>query len=195
MKATGNYDITGSAEVLRPSIASTMLDNYITAQSYSLYPEKGADNRLLTRAKAQGKKILDVESAEEQLGMMADFSDELQALLLTEALNADPIENQRNLSELYELWCRGDEAALSQFLKEDTAPSEDMTEAEKALVEEYWNALGTNRNDDMLEVAKAYLASDETVFYAVGLAHLLAEDGLVNTLRAAGYTVELVKAN
>ena len=195
LKATGNYDITGSAEVLRPAIASTMLDNYITSQSYSLYPEKGADNRLLTRAKAQGKKIMDVESAEAQLGMMADFSDELQALLLTEALHADPIQACRDLTELYELWCRGDEAALSKFLKEDTAPSEEMTEEEKALVEEYWNALGTNRNDDMLEVAKAYLASDETVFYAVGLAHLLAEDGLVNTLRAAGYTVELVKAN
>jgi uncharacterized protein YbaP (TraB family) len=44
----------------------------------------------------------------------------------------------------------------------------------------------------MLEVAKEYLESGDTVFFAVGLAHLLAEDGLVFTLRDAGYTVELI---
>ena len=44
----------------------------------------------------------------------------------------------------------------------------------------------------MLEVAKSYLESGDTIFYAVGLAHLLAENGLVNALREAGYTVELV---
>ena len=52
--------------------------------------------------------------------------------------------------------------------------------------------MSTDRNAAMLEVAKGYLSGDKTVFYAVGLAHLLAEDGLVNTLRAAGYTVELI---
>ena len=52
-----------------------------------------------------------------------------------------------------------------------------------------------DRNDGMLEAAIEYLESGETVFYAVGLAHLLAEDGLVNTLRDAGYTVELVPYN
>ena len=51
-----------------------------------------------------------------------------------------------------------------------------------------------NRNDGMLEVLKGYLESGETVFVAVGLAHLLDEtNGLVDTLRAAGYTVELVE--
>lgn len=44
----------------------------------------------------------------------------------------------------------------------------------------------------MLETAKEYLESGDVVFYAVGLAHLLAEDGLVNTLREAEYTVESV---
>lgn len=51
----------------------------------------------------------------------------------------------------------------------------------------------SSRNAAMLEVAKEYLESEDVVFYAVGLAHLLAENGLVNTLREAGYTVELVE--
>ena len=48
------------------------------------------------------------------------------------------------------------------------------------------------RNEGMLEVALEYLESGETVFYAVGLAHLLQENGLVDTLQTAGYTVEQV---
>jgi uncharacterized protein YbaP (TraB family) len=52
--------------------------------------------------------------------------------------------------------------------------------------------MSTDRNAAMLEAAKEYLESGDTVFYAVGLAHILAEDGLVNTLRSAGYTVEPV---
>ena len=46
----------------------------------------------------------------------------------------------------------------------------------------------------MLKVAIEYLESGKTVFYAVGLAHLLDDqNGLVDALRAAGYTVELVQ--
>ena len=67
-----------------------------------------------------------------------------------------------------------------------------MTKQEKALYDEYNREMSTKRNAKMLEVAKGYLESGDVVFYAVGLAHLLAEDGLVNTLREAGYTVELV---
>ena len=33
----------------------------------------------------------------------------------------------------------------------------------------------------------------ETVFFAVGLAHLVGEDGIVNSLRNLGYTVEPVR--
>jgi uncharacterized protein YbaP (TraB family) len=79
-------------------------------------------------------------------------------------------------------------------LTEEEDPAE-LTEEEQKLVDEYNNAMGTDRNDDMLDVAIGYLESGEVVFYAVGLAHLLAEDGLVNTLRDAGYTVELVTYN
>ena len=65
-------------------------------------------------------------------------------------------------------------------------------EEELALYEEYNKSISTDRNAGMLEVAKEYLESGETVFYAVGLAHLLQENGLVDTLRDAGFTVEQV---
>ena len=48
----------------------------------------------------------------------------------------------------------------------------------------------------MLKTAIEYLESGEVIFYAVGLAHLLDNtNGLVQALRDAGYTVELVTYN
>jgi uncharacterized protein YbaP (TraB family) len=49
-----------------------------------------------------------------------------------------------------------------------------------------------DRDEGMVETAIEYLESGDVVFYAVGLAHVLSEEGLVNSLREAGYTVELV---
>ena len=63
---------------------------------------------------------------------------------------------------------------------------------ELQLHEEYTKAMETERNAQMVVAAENYLESGQTVFYVVGLAHLLAEDGLVNALRQAGYTVEQV---
>jgi uncharacterized protein YbaP (TraB family) len=126
--------------------------------------------------------------------MLTGYSEELQEHLLLEAVSYDPWSYQEGVLELYEMWCSGDEAALIAYLSEEEDTSE-MTEEEIALYEEYWTAMSTDRNAGMLEVAKQYLSGDKLVFYAVGLAHLLAEDGLVNTLREAGYTVELVIYN
>ena len=97
------------------------------------------------------------------------------------------------------MWCAGDEQALLEAINEETDTSE-MTEEELAeynaalpLMEEYDKAMEFDRNANMLKVAIEYLESDDVVFYAVGLAHLLnAENGLVEALRQAGYTVELV---
>ncbi len=79
-----------------------------------------------------------------------------------------------------------------QYIRDNT----ESINAELAKIyQEYRDAMETDRNVGMLDVAKEYLESGDTVFFAVGLAHLVAEDGLVFTLRDAGYTVELVPYN
>ena len=78
----------------------------------------------------------------------------------------------------------------------DVFTEEELAEYEEELpyIEEYNKSMSYDRNDGMLEVAIGYLESGDVVFYAVGLAHLLNDvNGLVDTLRAAGYTVELVE--
>ncbi len=189
MKATGNYHM--NAPYMKVNAWANSIDNFFLRQSYDLSSTQGVDNQFIWRANSQGKEILEVESTLFQIGMLMGFSDGLQEQLLYEAVYADPYEYVEGTRELFEMWCAGDEAALIAYLNEEPDYSE-MTDEEISLLEEYNNAMGTDRNDDMHDVAVGYLESGDVVFYAVGLAHLLAEDGLVNTLRDAGYTVELV---
>ena len=121
--------------------------------------------------------------------MMSGFSDGLQEQMLIATINTTPTQYNAQVEELYEMWCAGDEEAFIEYFKTDDT---ELTGQELVYAQEYTKAMETDRNAKMLETAIGYLNSGDTVFYAVGLAHLMAEDGLVNTLRAAGYTVELV---
>ena len=180
--------------------------------------QKEAEEKI---AEENGVPLWEVESTLFQIQMLNGYSDHLQEFELYSAVYSHGAENWEGTEELYELWCAGDEAALieemvreswviteediAEWEAEENLEPEDLediayvkenlgyinTELEK-IYREYTNAMEISRNADMLKVAKEYLESGKTIFYAVGLAHLLAEEGLVNTLRDAGYTVELV---
>lgn len=187
MKATGNYFY--NTPYMKATLWSNSIDNYYLQQIYQLSSEKGLESRLEAKAKKLGKELLEVESSIFQIQMMGNWSEALQELMLKESIAYGGIETGLSTIELYELWCAGDEDAIREMLTDDTS---EMSEEELALYEEYNRTMSTDRNAGMLEVAKGYLESGKVIFYAVGLAHLLVEDGLVNTLRDAGYTVELV---
>lgn len=189
MQISGNYAFY--VDNMKPFFWSNAIENFYLRQGRSLSGEFGMDNRLLERARDQEKRILDVESGQAQLQMLSDYSDTVQEYMLASAVAGGVDAYQQGVSELYEMWCRGDEAELIAYLNEEEDTSE-MTEEELAAYEEYNQAMLTDRNVDMLKVAQGYLESGDTVFYAVGLAHLLGQDGLVDALRQAGYTVELV---
>jgi len=187
MKAFGSY--SAAMEIMRPSIWSSTLENGYMNQGFGLTSAKGAEMRLTEMAAELDKPLLEVESALSQMQMLGGFSDALQEFLLSSVVSGDFVEYNMELDALYEAWCAGDEAVLIDLIQEDESeiPAEELP-----LYQEYSQAISFDRNVAMLEAAKEYLASGDTVFYAVGLAHLLDVNGLVNTLRDAGYTVELV---
>lgn len=188
MKATGNYGM--NTEVLKPYLWSNFIDNFYMRQGYCVSNDKGMEERLLVWAEELNKPVREVESNLFQIQMLTGFSEALQEEALAGSVSGDAQEYWEGVKELLDMWCEGDEAALIEYLKEDTS---EMTDEERKLYDEYNKAMSSDRNAGMLDVAKQYLESGEVVFYAVGLAHLLAEDGLVFTLRDAGYTVELVE--
>ena len=190
LQASGTYDAT--MLVTKPIFLEQTVSSFFMSNGYRLSSDYGVDSQLQSRAYEQEKEILSVESGEFQMDLLGAFSDELQVYMLRDALEYGQCAYNYHTEQLYELWCSGDEAELITYLNEEAEEDPDLTEEEKALIAEYEQAIETGRNVDMLAVAEEYLGSGKTVFYAVGLAHLLAEDGLVNTLRNAGYTVELV---
>lgn len=187
MKASGNF--SASAQLMKPSVWSGMLEQFYLRQGYSLTAEKGADMRLLTLAKEEGKQIIEIESVLSQARILYGWSEALQEYLLLETANTTIADYNAAAAELYRLWCEGDAQKLTDYIRSENAKPEGMR---SALYEEYTNGMLTQRNAQMLEAAKSCLESGQTVFYAVGLAHLLTEDGLVDMLKAEGYTVEQV---
>ncbi len=187
IKAIGSYN--ASVESMKMSIWEQSIANFYLRQGGKLSRSKGAEARLTRLAKEQNIPIWEIESSLGQTQMLTGFSAPLQEMMLSSTVATSAKESWESVHHLYDTWCSGDEAALRAYINSET---EGMTEAELALYPEYQKAMHADRNAHMTQVAQQYLESGNTVFYAVGLAHLLAEDGLVNTLRAAGYTVELV---
>ena len=192
MKAAGEY--TNQTEQFRPFVWSQIIDNFYLSQGRRLTSSKGVDSRLMARAREQEKEILNVESGEFQLKMLADYSDEVQEMMLAQSVSSSRNDSLRGTYRLYDLWCRGDEAALRERV---AAMSEEeraeIDEDELAIYDEYHQKMEVERNAAMTEKAEEYLGSGKTVFFAVGLAHLLGEGGLVDSLREAGYTVSLIQ--
>lgn len=189
-KAMGIYDDT--LVYYKAGALESYISQYYQRHIPEYHAEKGVDHRLLTMAKEQNKTILDIENGLDQMKMFTNCSKELQEYLLAGTLCTNAAEYHDGVMELYEAWCSGDEAAVRDLVIDDPADLADMSDDEKAIYEEYKKIMEHDRNIGMLNKAIEYLESGDVIFYAVGTAHVLADDGLVNTLRDAGYTVELV---
>ena len=151
--------------------------------------ESGVDRTLIHYCYDKQIEVRDVESAELQYSLLAGFSDELNLLMLESTL--DSLDNyQFSMNLLYNAWLRGNASTLEGLLSGES--DEALSEEEAAMMDEYYDLMLTQRNLGMRDKAVEWLEAGDEVFFAVGAAHLLGEDGLVSLLRAAGYTVEQV---
>ena len=154
--------------------------------------EIGMDRTLIRHCNDKKIEVRDVESAAFQYELLAGFSDELNLLMIESTLeNLD--EYRAGIDELYNGWLEGDCDKLTALLSgEMDLEGEDMSEEEQALLADYYDKLLTRRNLGMRDKALEWLEAGDKVFFAVGAAHLVDEGGLVELLRAAGYTVEQI---
>ncbi len=189
----GSYgDYIGYLGSAKPNMWSSILDSTYLSHVMGVYHTKGVDYRLLSRAKDAGKKVYEVEDRNREFDMQIAFSDDVHELNLYSSVYYPRSYYRTDMIAMFEAWCEGDYDELSELIN-TPADLTGMSDDEIEAYEEYNKALSDDRDALMLERAKEYLASGETVFYAVGLAHLLDEDtGLLRTLEEAGYTVELV---
>ena len=173
-----------------PVLWSSIIDSFFIEQLGG-DSELGIDRHLLEKAKDDGKEIDEIESAEFQYGMMADFSEELQIFLLESSVESynDKDKAKKEVERMMDLWASGDEKAFAEFIAEE---DDEITEKEQEIYEEYQNAMMVERNVSMADYAEDALASGDEVFICVGAAHVIGEGAMAELLTERGYTVEKI---
>ena len=189
LKDLGMYN--SALDYYCPAMWSSFIDSAMIAQM-GVDTTLGIDLYFLNRAHEEGKTILDVESAAFQYGMMAGYSEELQALLLESSVASVELmeESKADLMQLVDAWATGNEAAFCALI---TAEEEFESAEEEALYNEYQNAMITQRNLNMADFAEAALKSGEEVFIVVGAAHIVGAGAMAELLAQRGYTVAIVR--
>ena len=173
--------------MMRPMILEQLLAEQYVALDGRLDYAMGVDNQLLDMAQAQGKKVYSIEDIREHTLLSGSFREEIQVMSLEGTMEYSRLEFMEELMQMYEMWCRGDKDELLPYLEQEDLS--DLTAQELELYQEYNRKMMLERNDIMVKRALEYLNSGETVFFAVGCAHLVGETGLLNGLAQAGCTI------
>jgi uncharacterized protein YbaP (TraB family) len=143
-------------------------------------PRHGVDYYFLS--KAQGKKrILELESLDEQIKFLSGFSDREQEIFLL-----DTLKNLRSaggqMDTLARAWAAGDTKTVECILTNNTTEDGTIARIQEKLLDE--------RNTKMVSKIEGYLCLGGSYFVIVGAGHLLGKRGIVEHLKTRGYFAE-----
>lgn len=142
--------------------------------------ELGIDRHFLTRAAGE-KPIRELETIEDQMGLLAGLPPEVEAHFLHMTLE-DLGSRDGVFAELFKAWKRGDAEAIR-------AQSEDIRAGPHG--QALFSRLIEQRNKNMAEgIARMLEEEGGTTFVVVGAAHLVGPDGVASLLASRGYRVE-----
>jgi uncharacterized protein YbaP (TraB family) len=166
----------------RPWVIVMMMEGMvITDQDYSA--DYGIDLHFMDGAVDRDMEILELETVEYQLEIMSGLPDELMIQVIEMYVEGPDMDDYINIvGYMLALWEKGDAEGLEEVLFEDL-------EEEPALAP-YYDVIFDQRNYNMITKIEEYLADEYTYFIIVGAGHLVGEEGLLNLLDEAGYTIE-----
>ena len=147
-------------------------------QAIGLDPKLGVDQYLATEAKRRGKPTSGLETLEFQLGLLDKLSKTDQELMLRETVAELELLDQ-NINEIVASWANGDEAKLAKLLLAGMIEYPEIHQ--KVIVE---------RNRRWLPEIEDLLQQKSGAMVVVGAAHLVGRDGILEMLKAKGYSVE-----
>ncbi|SUZ68332.1 uncharacterized protein METZ01_LOCUS21186 [marine metagenome] len=124
------------------------------------------------------REVLELESPEEQLLLIASPTLEVQLEMFDESLIGHN-EFNAELISLMSAWLAGDDEALAQLFGDRGRHSSEYREFQYRLVNQ--------RNVGFAQKIETFLASPGTYFVLVGAAHLGGSDGVVRLLDARGH--------
>ena len=143
-------------------------------------PKYGVDVHFLAKA-ANKKKIVELESLEEQINMLSGFSDSDQELLLLYTLK-DLNMLSREIENIVTAWTAGDAKGIESILTRSLREEPRLAPMLKKLVDD--------RNVKMVSKIEGYLKAGQTCFVVMGAGHLVGNKGIINMLKERGYLIQ-----
>ncbi|HXX36446.1 MAG TPA: TraB/GumN family protein, partial [Thermodesulfobacteriota bacterium] len=145
-----------------------------------LDPNLGIDKYFLSKAEGK-KKMLELESVDEQISLLSGFSDKDQELFLIYTLKDLHIMEQE-VNQLTQAWISGDTKSMESLLTKSFSEDKRFSAIFEKLIFE--------RNRRMVSKIEDFLRTKETYFVIVGAGHLVGSQGVIELLKGKGYLVE-----
>ncbi len=140
--------------------------------------ENGVDLYFLKRA--ENRQVMELESAESQVGLLAGFSDPEQQELLAEYLEQSG-KMEEGISVLFDAWFAGDAQRMAAIVDAEFSGTATGRRVEEVLLR--------TRDAAMTVKIKNLLTLPGASFVVVGAAHLCGEGSIVDLLQKDGYEV------
>jgi uncharacterized protein YbaP (TraB family) len=167
-------------DVFRPWLAALTLSVAPLIEA-GYDPNSGVELVLRARALANGQPVKGLETIDQQVRIMAGFSEPAQLAFLHATLKSFA-EAPTELDRMVGAWAAGDVATLGAIFEEGM--SDTGAEVNRSLL--------TNRNRNWAGQIRTLLDGDGVIFIAVGAAHLMGEGSVQDFLEAGGVAVEVV---
>lgn len=164
------------AGLLSVTISMAELNRYGVTQD-------GVDSVYYQRAKKDGKPVMGLESAEQQVNFIANMGKGHESELIKQTL-AEVDELPEMIDQMRDVWRKGSITGLENLMV-------------KPMREDYpdvYIELLAQRNVNWLPYLEAMMQTKEVEMVLVGAAHMAGEHGLHRLLKAHGYRIEPVKS-
>ena len=159
---------------LRPWLAALTLVQ-MNLKEMGLDANSGVEQKLMTRAAADGKEIRGLETIQQQLGMLAGLPLQQQREFLL--YSVDDMERAKgDIDALIEAWRKGDTKALSQLLSEGLDEYPDL-----------YRPLTLDRNRQWLQSIENLLDDRDDYLVVVGALHLVGKGSVIDLLQQHGH--------
>ncbi len=180
LKTIGNYNLQQFLN-MKPMVIQTLIIQASAPKTFTV-ENPAIDEYFQTYARANGKSVLGLETAEDQAKVLFGSPLSRQKVMLLNAVK-DAEKNKKENLKLYNYYITQDLKGLEKIF----AASKDFTPQEM-------DALLKNRNLNWLAKLPELMKA-QSLFIAVGAGHLVGNDGLIKGLQKQGYTVKPLATN
>jgi uncharacterized protein YbaP (TraB family) len=140
-------------------------------------PEQGVEEQLVRRAQKDDKPTAGLETMPEELSSLTGLSSDDQIRMLDQTVD-DLKDIKSEMRDVTSAWRHGDAARLAALLA-----------SEYNAFPSLYRPLVTDRNRHWLPHVEELLKANDNSLVVVGALHLVGQGGLLELLRAKGYTI------